>query len=100
MSYADPIDLAIVQEVLDDLEDCNFHTLCDLLAYAYGLPRNLPQEVLDEAYERAKNYLVEYRLNRVARVIDGVMPCPKHEGAYDCTPFCEVCEGNQEYAVA
>jgi len=23
--------------------------------------------------------------------------CPKHEGAYDCTPFCEVCEGEQEY---
>jgi hypothetical protein len=23
-------------------------------------------------------------------------PCPNHEGAYDCTPFCEVCSGNQE----
>ena len=23
--------------------------------------------------------------------------CPKHEGAYDCTPFCPICEGNQEY---
>ena len=23
--------------------------------------------------------------------------CPRHEGAYDCTPFCDVCEGNQEY---
>jgi len=23
--------------------------------------------------------------------------CPKHEGAFDCTPFCSVCEGNQEY---
>ena len=97
MSYADPIDTAIVQEVLDDLEDNNFHTLCDLLAYAYGLPRNLPQEVLDEAYERAKNYLVDYRMNRFSA---GLVPCPKHEGAYDCTPFCELCEGNQEYAVA
>lgn len=64
MSYANPIDTRIVQVVLDDLEDCNFHALCDLLAHAYGLPRNLPEEVLDEAYERAKNYLVEYRLNR------------------------------------
>jgi hypothetical protein len=23
--------------------------------------------------------------------------CPKHEGAFDCTPFCEVCGGEQEY---
>lgn len=23
--------------------------------------------------------------------------CPKHEGAYDCTPFCEICAGEQEY---
>ena len=23
--------------------------------------------------------------------------CPRHEGAFDCTPFCEVCEGEQAY---
>lgn len=23
--------------------------------------------------------------------------CPRHEGAFDCTPFCDVCEGDQEY---
>jgi hypothetical protein len=23
--------------------------------------------------------------------------CPNHNGAYDCTPFCQVCEGNQTY---
>jgi hypothetical protein len=22
--------------------------------------------------------------------------CPKHEGGFDCTPFCELCEGEQE----
>lgn len=22
--------------------------------------------------------------------------CPNHEGAFDCTPFCEICEGKQE----
>jgi hypothetical protein len=26
-----------------------------------------------------------------------VKPCPNHEGNYDCTPFCERCQGNQEY---
>ena len=23
--------------------------------------------------------------------------CPNHEGGYDCTPFCKVCEGEQGY---
>jgi hypothetical protein len=26
-------------------------------------------------------------------------PCPNHEGAYDCTPFCPICEGEQEYEI-
>jgi hypothetical protein len=25
------------------------------------------------------------------------MECPNHEGAFDCTPFCNLCEGEQEY---
>jgi hypothetical protein len=29
----------------------------------------------------------------MAQMID----CPAHEGAYDCTPFCAICEGEQEY---
>lgn len=28
-----------------------------------------------------------------------MIPCPRHEGAYDCTPFCDICFGNQEYEV-
>ena len=23
--------------------------------------------------------------------------CPNHEGAFDCTPFCSLCEGEQFY---
>jgi hypothetical protein len=23
--------------------------------------------------------------------------CPNHAGGYDCTPFCRVCEGSQDY---
>ena len=23
-------------------------------------------------------------------------PCPNHEGAFDCNPFCPLCEGDQE----
>jgi hypothetical protein len=25
------------------------------------------------------------------------MECPNHEGAFDCNPFCNICEGEQEY---
>ena len=32
----------------------------------------------------------------VATMVD-MRECPYHEGAFDCTPFCRVCEGNQEY---
>jgi hypothetical protein len=23
--------------------------------------------------------------------------CPNHEGSFDCTPFCNICAGEQEY---
>jgi hypothetical protein len=26
-----------------------------------------------------------------------VIECPRHEGNFDCTPFCNLCEGEQEY---
>lgn len=26
-----------------------------------------------------------------------MIDCPEHEGGYDCTPFCKVCEGEQGY---
>ena len=26
-----------------------------------------------------------------------MIDCPNHGGAYDCTPFCPICEGEQEY---
>jgi hypothetical protein len=25
--------------------------------------------------------------------------CPNHDGAFDCTPFCEICAGEQEYVI-
>lgn len=28
-----------------------------------------------------------------------MIECPKHEGNFDCTPFCEVCAGEQELEV-
>jgi len=26
-----------------------------------------------------------------------MIECPRHGGSFDCSPFCNVCEGNQEY---
>ena len=26
-----------------------------------------------------------------------MIECPRHEGGFDCNPFCNVCEGDQEY---
>ena len=26
-----------------------------------------------------------------------IRECPNHEGNFDCTPFCRICEGEQEY---
>jgi hypothetical protein len=26
-----------------------------------------------------------------------MIECPNHEGNFDCTPFCNLCEGEQEY---
>jgi hypothetical protein len=26
-----------------------------------------------------------------------LMECPRHGGSFDCNPFCDLCEGNQEY---
>jgi hypothetical protein len=30
---------------------------------------------------------------------DDVIECPNHGGAFDCTPFCEICAGEQEYVM-
>lgn len=29
-----------------------------------------------------------------------ITECPKHGGAFDCSPFCRICEGNQEFDAA
>lgn len=26
-----------------------------------------------------------------------MIECPRHEGGFDCNPFCNICEGEQEY---
>lgn len=28
-----------------------------------------------------------------------MIECPEHGGAFDCTPFCNVCNGEQEYEI-
>ena len=62
MSYANPIDTRIVEVVLDDLQDNNNHTLCELLAKAYGIEwGSIPESVTEDAYRAAHGVLHEYR---------------------------------------
>jgi len=62
MSYANPIDTRIVQVVLDDLEDNNNHTLCELLAKAYGIEwGSIPESVTEDAYQAAAAVIQGHR---------------------------------------
>lgn len=49
----------------------------------YGETQFLAPEIV------VKNILAEIHRQLTAR------PCPNHEGAYDCTPFCVKCAGDQ-----
>lgn len=65
MSYANPIDTRIVQVVLDDLEDRNCHTLCELLANSYGIPwGSVPDGVIEDAYQSALAVIQQYRMEK------------------------------------
>lgn len=44
-------------------------------------------------------YTVETLASVFGNVSPEIIPCPRHAGAYDCTPFCGVCHGTQETAV-
>jgi hypothetical protein len=37
-------------------------------------------------------------MSDTSAIVDGMMKeCPNHQGAFDCNPFCRICEGDQEY---
>jgi len=70
MSYANPIDTRIVQVILDDLEDNNNHTLCELLAKAYGVPwGTIPEDVTENAYQAATEVLQAHYRERFSNEI-------------------------------
>lgn len=33
----------------------------------------------------------------IGAMMKTITECPNHGGSFDCTPFCHICEGNQEY---
>lgn len=54
----------------------------------------------DEMWEKLSNgdYEEQEALSEIQNVEEVTMEvCPNHEGGFDCTPFCDICEGNQEY---
>jgi len=64
MSYLEPIDTRLVEAVIDDLEDCNAHTICELLMAHYGFRGAVPEDVADRAYDAAKEIFHAYRLDK------------------------------------
>ena len=36
---------------------------------------------------------------RTITFLDVAVECPRHEGNFDCTPFCNICEGEQEVSM-
>ena len=36
---------------------------------------------------------------RTITFLDVAVECPRHEGNFDCTPFCGICEGEQEVSM-
>jgi len=45
----------------------------------------------------AYNYAVAYLREMLDNArLSKVTVCPNHEGNFDCTPFCPICEGEQE----
>jgi len=32
----------------------------------------------------------------ISSMLDTTIECPRHEGSFDCTPFCNLCGGSQE----
>lgn len=57
------------------------------------LPLTIPIGATLEAFERA-GYLVGWTW---AEEQSKMTECPRHEGAFDCPPFCGICGGSQEY---
>lgn len=52
------------------------------------LPTTIPIGDTLEAFTRA-GYSVKWDWHKIE--------CPNHQGSFDCTPFCPLCEGEQEY---
>jgi len=53
---------------------------------------------VDEALSLDK--MLDIVMVSLGMVMPDTILCPKHEGAYDCTPFCPLCFGEQEMEVA
>jgi hypothetical protein len=54
----------------------------------------LPREAAERVAKAWKDWgYPEATIRQEAEKLD----CPNHGGNYDCTPFCRICEGEQEY---
>jgi hypothetical protein len=54
----------------------------------------LPREAAERVAKAWRDY--GYQDATIRQEAD-ILECPNHEGNFDCTPFCRLCEGEQEY---
>jgi len=38
---------------------------------------------------------IYHYVNQIVQNLPELDPCPNHNGGFDCSPFCPICEGNQ-----
>lgn len=63
----------------------------------WALLQPLPEERTHTALSVGDEVTIDGRIFRCMDIgFAEVLPCPNHEGAFDCTPFCRLCEGDQE----
>ena len=63
----------------------------------WNLLQPLPEDRTHTAMSVGDEVIINGRTYRCADVgFEEVVECPNHEGNFDCTPFCRLCEGEQE----
>jgi hypothetical protein len=70
----------------DEAEDLKFRD--NDKEFHEHLPNDIWARQVAETFE---NYA--HRVGKLRELVE----CPNHNGGYDCTPFCKICEGEQGY---
>lgn len=77
----------------------------NLVSYCVEPPKTISNEWI-QGFRYAIAFLEDQNAHTAANLLEDSLEsgagsnrieCPNHEGQFDCTPFCALCEGNQDY---